>query len=89
MGHMDQQRQGVRSTQPIPTTVPIQVPDSFDNPMEDVPQEPHNNRTHFVFMAIYEINGNLLANQTGRFPFTSNRGHTYVVVFYIFDANIS
>jgi hypothetical protein len=55
--------------------------------MEDVPQEPHNTCTHFVFMAIYEINGNLFTNQTGRFPITSNCGHTYVVVFYIFDAN--
>jgi hypothetical protein len=55
--------------------------------MEDVPQEPHNTCTHFVFMAIYEINGNLFTNQTGHFPITSNRGHTYAVVFYIFDAN--
>ncbi len=56
--------------------------------MEDVPQEPQNTRTHFVFMAIYEINGNLFTNQTGRFPITSNRSHAYVVVFYIFNANV-
>jgi hypothetical protein len=87
MGHMDQQRQGVQSPQPTPRTVPLQVPSSFNNPMEDVPQEPHNTRTHFVFMAIYEINGNLFTNQTGRFPITSNCSHAYVVVFYIFDAN--
>jgi hypothetical protein len=68
--------------------VPLQVPNSFDDPMEDVPQEPHNARTHFVFMAIYEINGNLFTNQIGCFPITSNRIHAYVVVFYIFDANV-
>jgi hypothetical protein len=84
---MDQQCQGVQSTQPTPTIVPLQIPDSFDNPMKDVPQEPHNARTHFVFVAIYEINGNLFTNQTGRFPFTSNHGHAYVVVFYILNAN--
>jgi hypothetical protein len=84
---MDQQRQGVQSTHPTPTTKPLQVPDSFDNPMEDVNQELHNARTHFVFMAIYEISGNLFTHQTGRFPITSNRSHAYVVVFYIFDAN--
>jgi hypothetical protein len=50
MRHMDQQRQGVQSTQPTPTTVPLQAPGIFDDPMEDVPQEPHNTRTHFVFM---------------------------------------
>jgi hypothetical protein len=38
-------------------------------------------------MAIYKINGNLFTNQTGCFPITSNHGHAYVVVFYIFDAN--
>ncbi len=52
MGHMDQQRQGVRFTQPTPITVPLQVFDIFNDPMEDVPQEPHNARTHFIFMAI-------------------------------------
>jgi hypothetical protein len=55
--------------------------------MEDVPQELHNARTHFVFMAIYEINGNLFTDQTSSFLITSNRGHAYVVVFYIFDTN--
>ncbi len=55
--------------------------------MEDVPQEPHNAHMHFVFMATYKINGNLFTDQTGRFPITSNRGHVYVVAFYIFDAN--
>jgi hypothetical protein len=88
MGHMDQQRQGVRSTQPTPTTVPLQVPDIFDaDPMEDVPQEPHNARIQFVFMAIYKINGNLFPDQTGHFSITSNHNHTYVVVFHIFNAN--
>jgi hypothetical protein len=87
MGHMDQQRQRVQSTQPTLTTMPLQVPDIFDNPMEDVPQEPQNACTQFIFIAIYKINCNLFTNQTGRFPITSNRGHAYVVVFYIFNAN--
>jgi hypothetical protein len=87
MGHMDQHCQGVQSTEPTLTTVPLQVPDIFDDSMEDVPQEPHNSHTHFVFMAIYKINVNLFTNQTGCFPITSNHDHTYVVVFYIFNAN--
>jgi hypothetical protein len=87
MGNMDQQRQGVQSTLPTPTTMPLQVPDSFDDPMEDVPQKPHNACTHFLFMAIYEINGNLFTNQTGHFPITSNHDQAYVVVLYIFNAN--
>jgi hypothetical protein len=66
--------------------MPLQVPNIFDNPMEDVPQEPHNACTHFTFMAIYKINGNLFIDQASRFPITSNHGHAYVVVFYIFNA---
>jgi hypothetical protein len=84
---MDQQCQGVQYTQPTPTTVPLQVPDSFDNPIEDVHQEPHKTRTHFIFMAIYKINSNHYTNQTGHFPITSNHGHTNFVVIYIFNAN--
>ncbi len=67
--------------------MPLQVPASFDNPMEDVSQETHNAHTHSVFMAIYKINGNLLTNQIRRFPITSNRSHAYIVVFCTFDAN--
>ncbi len=67
--------------------MPPQVPNIFDDPMEDVSQEPHNARNHFVFMAIYKINGNHFTNQTGRFPITSNHGHAYVVVFHIVNAN--
>ena len=66
MGHMDQNCQGVQSTQPSlpnPRTKPLWVPDIDDDPMEDVPQEPHNTRTHYAFMAIYDINGNLFTNQ--------------------------
>ncbi len=67
--------------------MPLQVHNIFDDSMEDVPQEPYNARTHFVFMTIYNINGNLFTDQTGCFPITSNHCHAYVVVFYIFNAN--
>jgi hypothetical protein len=63
------------------------VPNIIDDPMEDVPQEPHNTCTHFVFMAIYEINDNLVTDPTGRLPIMPNHGHAYVVVLYIFNAN--
>ncbi len=60
------------------------MPDIFDDPMEDVPQELYNLHTHFVFLAIYKINGNLLTDQTDHFPITSNCSHAYVVVFCIY-----
>ncbi len=40
MGHMDQQHQGVQSTHPTPTTMPFQVPDSFDDPMKESLRNP-------------------------------------------------
>jgi hypothetical protein len=55
--------------------------------MEDAPQESHNARTHFVFCHIHTISGTISSNQTGQFMITSNRGHAYVVIFYIYDAN--
>ena len=55
--------------------------------MENTPQEPHNARTHCVFCQVHTISGVISSNQTGRFPVTSNRGHAYVVIFYIYDAN--
>jgi hypothetical protein len=71
---MNKNCQGVQSTQPslpIPTIEPVWVPDIVDDPMEDVPQESNNTRTHLVLIAIYVINGDLFTNQTGCFPITS------------------
>ena len=58
-----------------------------DDYTADAPQEPHNARTHIIFMHAHAINGATSSDQTGRFPITSNRGSTYVVVFYVFNAN--
>ena len=66
---------------------PILTHQHHDGHTEDAPQEPHNARTHFVFCQVHTISGVIASNQTGRFPVTSNRGHAYVVIFYIYDAN--
>jgi hypothetical protein len=95
MGHMNQSRQGICSTQPKihtpmnPNTSKVHVPPNLhtDNHMADAPQEPHNICTNIVFMQIHIISGIISSNQTGWFPITSNCGHAYVAVFYIFDAN--
>jgi hypothetical protein len=95
MGHMDQVWKGTCSTQPrIPTNATIPTPAlpympnlHIDDYTADAPQEPHNARTHIIFMHAHAINGATSSDQTGRFPITSNRGSTYVVVFYVFNAN--
>ena len=58
-----------------------------DGDMEGAPQEPHNARTHFVFCHVHTICGTISSDQIGRFLITSNQGHVYVVIFYIYDAN--
>ena len=90
MGHMDQIRQGTRSTQPrTPTNaaIPTMPGLHIDDHMADAPQTPLNVRTNHVFMQVHAIDGVISSDQTGRFPITSNRGNAYVVVFYIYDAN--
>ncbi|KAL7478501.1 hypothetical protein ACHAW6_004261 [Cyclotella cf. meneghiniana] len=80
MGHLDQRKQGIRSTKSPPTT-------SLPNPMAEPPQLPLNDKTNMVFMTMVDIQGQLYTDQTGHFPINSNRGNNYVVIFYTVDAN--
>ena len=61
MGHMDQQRQSTRSTNPAPIK-----PDT----MEELPQLPNNERSHHVYIKSTNLDGKLYSDQTGRFPIT-------------------
>ena len=81
MGHMDQRRAGIRSTR-----VP---PDAESDPdsMELVPQTLLNDRTNHVYMTTADVEGKLYSDQTGRFPITSNRGNSVVVIFFCADGN--
>jgi hypothetical protein len=86
-GHMDQTRQGQRSTQPNPTNTSdanILLDDDDNNAL---PHHINEGLTNLVFMVIHDITGLVFSNQTGRFPITSNRGQAYLVIFYIYDAN--
>ena len=78
MGHMDQQRQGTRSTKPVPIK-----PDTMD----EVTHLPNNKRSHHVYMTITDLDSKIYSNQTGRFPITSNCGNFYVVIFRAVDGN--
>ncbi|KAL7484256.1 hypothetical protein ACHAW6_009898, partial [Cyclotella cf. meneghiniana] len=80
MGHLDQRRQGIRSTKTMTATP---TADSMEEPQ----QLPLNDKTNMVFMTMVDIDGQLFTDQTGRFPITSNRGNNYVVIFYTVDAN--
>ena len=68
-------------------TPPVLTHLHHDGHMEDAPQEPHNACTHFVFCHVHTISSTISSDQTGCFPITSNRGHVYVIIFYIYNAN--
>ena len=80
MGYMDQQRQGTRSTKPVPIK-----PDT----MEEVPQLPNNERSHHVYMKITDLEGKLYSDQTGRFTIPSTRGKCHVVIFMLLTVTTS
>jgi hypothetical protein len=82
---MDQTRQGQGSTQPNPTST------SNTNNLLDsngvFPGHIDDGLTNLVFMVIHNITVLVFSNETGHFPITSNRGHAYLVIFYIYDAS--
>ncbi len=83
-GHIDQTRQGQRTTQPTQSPIALPPPDDTINL---VAQEPNNAMTILVYMLIHDITGQIFMDQTGRFPVTSNRGHAYLVILYVYNAN--
>jgi hypothetical protein len=86
-GRMDQSRQGQRSTSSPPPTETA-LPPTHDDANDDIlPFQIEAGLTVLVFMVIHDITGQVFTNQRGPFPITSNCGHAYLVIFYIYDAN--
>ena len=77
-GHMDQIRQNVRSTKP---PRPKPEPDTDTNP------SPITIKTHDCYVAIYEPQGQIYSDQTGRFVVSSSSGNNYIMVLYDYDSN--
>jgi hypothetical protein len=77
-GHMDQIRQNTRSTKPKP---PKPAPDTDANP------SPIETKTPECYASIFEANGQVFSDQTGRFIIPSSSGNNYVMVLYDYDSN--
>ena len=73
MGHLQQKKQGLRSTK--------------KQEDEEIIQNENNKKTNLLFIALEDIEGKLYSDQTGKFPRTSSRGMKYIMVFYVYDAN--
>jgi hypothetical protein len=78
-GHLNQQRENIRSTQQ-PTT-PTTGDDT--NPTLDSP----NDQTNHVFAFAIDVTGQIATNPTGRFPNTSSCGNKYILVLYDDNSN--
>ena len=89
LGHMDQQRQGTRSTR-TPATSPVEQPgaehqeDSENTGDNITPQT----RTHAAYFSIADLpTGRVYTDQTGAFPVVSAQGIKAVMIMYDYDSN--
>ena len=82
LGHLDQSRQGQRSTQPKPLRViePVDETESDYHPLLEKP-------SHFIYARVHGYEGRQHVDATGRFPYTSAAGTAYCMVFYGEDSN--
>jgi hypothetical protein len=91
-GHLDQQRQNIRSTQ-APTNLPVPDTISSDTNLPahtdgSAPiQENTNIRTHHIFAVSHDLKIQIASNLTGRFPTTAFDGHQYVLIIYDYDSH--
>ena len=84
MGHMDQQRQGTRSTKG--GTAP--PPEATQDLMEELNVETLDARTHATYFSIQDLpTGRVFTDQTGTFPVVSSQGTKAVMILYDYDSN--
>ena len=91
LGHMDQQRQGTRSTtrKAIPTNPPEnQDTNNASNDHDLHPNEMAHTRTHATYLSIQDLpTGRVYTDQTGAFPVVSSQGIKALMVMYDYDSN--
>lgn len=94
-GHQDQGRKNVQSTKPKPpkpssdkdTATPTE-PSNVDTPDDFFPNDYHTGkRTHFCYVAVHELTGQVYTDQTGKFIIPSSNGYNYIMILYDYDSN--
>ena len=90
LGHLDQERKNLRSTQPV--LIPNDQPSSSPADTEFLPSPPITDglATHLAYASIEtmpERTGSIATDQTGQFPILSSTGMRYVLVLYDYDSN--
>ena len=74
-GHIEQQRQGVRSTKQKETDE-IEEKATYKTKEQD------------VFVKVWDLKETTYSDQTGRFPFTSYSGNKYLMIMVEIDSSI-
>lgn len=84
-GHMDQIRQGTRSTKPKPIQVDelVKIEDIKPPPLQDTIRS----KACFATMMGIDPTGKIYTDQTGRLPVPSSQGMNYIFVMYVYDPN--
>jgi hypothetical protein len=97
-GHLDHERQGLRSTkiQAVRAAIPppsnasefVTLNESDTALLNDCSTPPPiEQRTHAVYLASIEATGRLYSDPTGRFLVPSVSGNKYIMVAYDYDSN--
>ena len=97
-GHLDQERQGIRSTklqEPIPTLQHtaknqelIELSKDDTNLLQSCNYpSPIEQRTTNLYFACHESMGNMYTDPTGRFLVPSTKGNKYILCWYDYDSN--
>jgi hypothetical protein len=76
LGHLDQQRQNLRSTKTLPDT---EMEDS-NNPTQAITNGQCTNYTYAAVVDYHIAKGQIYSDLTGRLPVQSSRGNKYVFV---------
>jgi len=88
-GHLKGQRQGLQSTKQIASEKIIENEEARikiegeGSPFHQIPIS----KTHEAFFRIDDLTNSIHTDQTGAFPFTSQRGNRYIMVAIHLDAN--
>ena len=84
LGHLDQKRKNVKSTQNDTTEPTLEQLLAQYCPPSDVPNE----RTHLAFLASVHLQpGQVFSDQTGAYKVPSATGNVQLMIFYDYDSN--
>jgi hypothetical protein len=88
-GHLKEQHQGIRSTKQVALEKIIENEElriKIEGEGSPFHQTPIS-KTHEAFFRVEELTDSIHTDQTGAFPFTSQRGNRYIMVAIHLDAN--